>query len=438
MINGASARASFAPTAMRVRIVYPRFERFLEAYPELGELPPVVGMWKYKMPPALGPQILATMMPEGIDWRIVDANVEEVDYDEEVDLVAISFFTPQAESAYAIGDAFRARGVKVVMGGMHPSMIPDDVLAHCDSVCIGEAEGTWLTILEDARAGALRPQYGPSMPAPEEWVRPRTDLFDVTRHYDWHAALVQAVRGCPRPCPYCNIPWIYGRDVRMRAPRDVADEIRALGDRELYLTDDVVMLTSKRITKYANELFGAIAEDGGARLFLTSSLVFNMREPFLDLLAAAGTRSLYVTFGFDPISRGIYAGDREMMAVAQAIVERVQERGIRFYAAFGLGFDDDGPEIADNILELCARSGIITAEFFLATPFPNTPMWAQLKAEDRIFHTRWGEYNGAHVVFRPARMTPDELVAMFLRLWKTFWSDMDVEKSLSCFQHRRA
>lgn len=422
---------------MKVRIVYPRFERFLEAYPELGLLPPVVGMWKYKMPPALGPQILATMAPDDLDVRVVDANVEEIDFDEDVDLVAISFFTPQAESAYAIGDGFRARGVPVVMGGMHPSMIPEDAAPHCDALCIGEAEQTWPTILEDARRGALRPRYGPSMPAPSEWVRPRRDLFDVERDYDWYAALVQAARGCPRPCPYCNIPGIYGRDVRLREPADVADEIRALGERELYLTDDVVMLTSKRITRYANELFGAIAENGGARLFLTSSLVFNLREPFLDLLARAGTRSLYVTFGFDPISRGIYAGDPEMTRIGEAIVERVEARGIRFYAAFGLGFDEDGPEVFDHVLGFCERAGIITAEFFLATPFPNTPLYAQMKRQERLFHTRWREYNGAHVVYRPARMTPDELVAGFLRCWTSFWSGMDIERSLSCFEHRR-
>ncbi len=422
---------------MKIRIIYPRFERFLEAYPELGELPPVIGMWKYKMPPALGSQILATMTPEDVDWAIIDENLTPIDYDMDVDLVAISFFTPQAESAYAIGDRFRARGVPVVMGGMHPSMIPADVRAHCDSVCIGEAEGTWLGILEDAKNGELKPIYTPSMPDPKDWIIPRKDLFDFERDYDWHASLVQVARGCPRPCPYCNIPGIYGRDVRLRDPVDVAAEIAALSGREFYLTDDVVMLTSKRITKYANELFAAIAATGTVRMFLTSSLVFNVREPFLDLLAAAGTRSLYFTFGFDPVSRGVYGGNREMMAIAESIARRVEERGIRFYAAFGVGFDEDGPDVFDHILEYCARAGIVTAEFFIATPFPNTPLWAQLKGENRLFHTRWREYNGAHVVFQPKQMSPDQLVEGFLRMWKTFWGGMDVERSLSCFEHRR-
>ncbi|MBX3273099.1 MAG: cobalamin-dependent protein [Sandaracinaceae bacterium] len=422
---------------MRVLIVYPRFERYLEAHPALGELPPVVGMWKYKMPPALGAQILATMPPDDVEWRIHDANLRSVDFDERWDLVAISFFTPQASSAYRIGDEFRARGVPVVMGGMHPSMIPDDVAPHCDAVCIGEAEGTWPAILADARAGALRPRYGPSRPDPREWVRPRRDLFDAERDYDWFAGLVQAMRGCPRPCPYCNIPGIYGRDVRVRAPAAVAAEIRELGGRELYLTDDVVMMTNRAMRRYADELFGAIAADGGANLFLTSSLIFNARDDFLDLLAAAGTRSLYYTFGFEPISRGLYAGDPAMTARAIDIVKRVQDRGIRFYAAFGLGFDEDEPALADRLLDYCARAGVITAEFFLATPFPNTPLYHQLAREGRLLHRDWGRYNGAHVVFRPKHFTPDALTETFLGLWRDFWIDKDVERSLSCFQSRR-
>lgn len=422
---------------MKVLIVYPYFERYLEAHPVLGELPPVVGMWKYKMPPALGPQILATMMPEDIEWRIHDANVRPIDYDEPLDLVAISFFTPQATSAYLIGDRFRERGVPVVMGGMHPSAAPNDAAAHCDAVCIGEAEGTWPTILEDARRGKLKPRYGPSRPEPADWVRPRRDLFDAERDYDWYAGLVQAMRGCPRPCPYCNIPWIYGREVRMRDPLDVAAEIHELSDRELYLTDDVVMMTNRKIRRYADELFGAIAANGGARLFLTSSLVFNARDSFLDLLRAAGTRSLYYTFGFEPISRGIYAGDRAMTDHGVDIAKRVQDRGIRFYAAFGLGFDEDEPGIADRILEFCHRAGVITAEFFIVTPFPNTPLYRQLSREERLLHHDWARYNGAHVVFQPKHFTPDELTETFVSLWREFWADKDVDRSLSSFQYRR-
>ncbi len=421
---------------MKVLIVYPRFERYLEAYPELGEIPPVVGMWKYKMPPALGPQILATMLPADVEWRIHDANLRPVDFDEPFDLVAISFFTPQASSAYRIGDRFRERGVPVVMGGMHPSMVPTDAAPHADAVCIGEAEGTWLEIVEDARRGALKPLYGPSRPPPSAWVRPRRDLFDAERDYDWFAGLVQAMRGCPRPCPYCNIPGIYGRDVRMRDPEDVAREIRELSGRELYLTDDVVMMMSRKIRCYADELFGAIARDGGARLFLTSSLIFNARDTFLDLLAAAGTRSLYYTFGFEPISRGIYEGDRALTARGVDIARRVQDRGIRFYGAFGLGFDDDDPATADRILEFCHQAGVVTAEFFIVTPFPSTPLYRQLDLEGRLLHRDWQRYNGAHVVFQPRHFTPDALVETFLGLWRDFWRDQDVDESLSCFQYR--
>lgn len=421
---------------MRVLIVYPRFERFLEAYPELGEIPPVVGLWKYRMPPALGPQILATMMPADVEWRIADENLAPIDVEEPWDLVAISYFTPQAGAAYALGDRFRERGVPVVVGGMHPALLPDDAGRHADSVCVGEAEGSWLRILEDARLGRLARRYGPSRPEPREWVRPRTDLFDVQRDYDWYPALVQAVRGCPRACLYCSLPEIQGSDVRVRDPADVADEVRSLGDRELYITEDVVMLTGRKMSQYANALFGAIAERGGAQLFLTSSLVMNLREPFLDLLARAGTRSLYVTFGFEPISRGVYDGDRRMTELARELVDRVQSRGIRFYAAFGVGFDEDDPGLFDRILEFCRSAGILTAEFFIATPFPGTPMWRDLRREGRLLHDRYGEYNGAHVVFRPKQMTPDALVEGFLRLWREFWSGRDLDRSLDCFQYR--
>ncbi len=419
---------------MKVRLVYPRFERFLEAHPGLAELPPVAGLWKYRMPPALGLRILAATMPGDVEWAVTDENIEPVDFDEDVDLVALSFFTPQAESAYAIGDRFRARGVPVVMGGMHPSIIPDDAAPHCDSVCIGEAEVLWPRILEDARQGALRPTYGPAMADPSLWVQPARGLFERPDHYDWDATLVQVARGCPRPCPYCNIPILQGDALRFRPVDDVVDEVRSLGGREFYLTEDVVMFKGRSVARYADELFRRIGELD-AKMFVSSSLVFNARPAFLDLLARAGTRCVYVTFGFDPISRGIYRGEPRMIDAGRRVIDAIEERGMRFYAAFGLGFDGDDPGVFERILRFCEDAGLVTAEFFIATPFPNTPLFYRWSAEGRIHHTRWTEYNGAHVVFTPEQMTPDELEAGFTHLWREFYGRVDLDRSLDCFTH---
>lgn len=419
---------------MRIRFIYPRFERYMEAYPDLGLIPSVAGLWKYRMPPALGVQILATITPPEFEWAITDANVEPVHYDEDADLFAISFFTPQAESAYAIADALRLRGKTVVMGGMHPSVFPEDAIPHCDSVCVGEGERAWLRILDDLRAGALRPRYDGEPTPPEEWVTPLPDLFPKVDGYDWNAQLVQVARGCPRTCDYCNLPILQSHGLRFRPVEQVMENVRQLRGKDFYITEDVVMMQSRAIARYADELFTAIANEN-ANIFITSSLAFRNTPQFLELLARAGARSLYVTTGFDPISRGVYDGDPALTRKAIEIAKRIESFGIRFFGAFGLGFDEDSPEVFDRVLAFCDAAGIVTAEFFIVAPFPNTPMWKQLTSEGRIHHRRWTEYNGGHVVFRPKQMTEDQLVAGFHRCWRDFYSGVDVDRALSCFQH---
>ncbi|MBX3249887.1 MAG: radical SAM protein [Myxococcales bacterium] len=417
---------------MKIRLIYPRFARFRDTHPELETLPELAGLWKYRMPPALGLQILATLMPDDVEWAVTDANVDPIDFDEPLDLVGVSFFTPQASSAYAIADEFRARGVKVLMGGMHPSMIPEDAAAHADSVCVGDVETLWHTILDDARQGRLRPRYGPVEAPAETWVRPTRSIFDRPGVYDWHAALVQVIRGCPRVCPYCNIPEIQGKHLRFRDLDDVVDDIRGLRGREFYITEDTIMFKTRAVERYATELFERLA-DLDPRIFLTSAFGLNERPQFLDVLARGGTQCIYVTFGFDPISEGVYRGDARFVQRAKDTVAAMQDRGMRFFGAFGVGFDDDDEGTFDRILEFCESAGIITAEFFIATPFPNTPLWHQWRAEDRLLHTDWARYNCAHVVHRPKRMSEDRLMEGFLQLWRDFYAKVPVEDSLSCF-----
>lgn len=424
-----------ATVAVRIRLIYPRFERFLESYPDFEDVPSIAGLWKYKMPPALGVPMLASMIPEGIEWSATDANVEPIDFDEELDLVAISFFTPQATSAYEIADRFRERGVKVVMGGMHPTMIPEDAVPHCDAICLGEAEGVWPTILADAQAGRLQSFYSAPPTPPEHWARPMRSLFDSHERYDWGAALVQVARGCPRACPYCNIPGLQGSNLRLRPIDDVVAEVIELDGRDLYLTEDVIMFKAASVSRYTTELFERLAPHD-PRIFITSNFVFNTRPAFLKTLRAGGTQCIYVTLGFDPYSRGVYDGDVRLTEASRDMVRRIEDAGIRFYGAFGVGFDEDGPEVFDRILEFCESAGIVTAEFFLTTPFPNTPFWHQLRTENRLMHTDWRRYNCAHVVFEPKQMTATRLTDEFLRLWREYYRAVDVDEALSCFNSR--
>lgn len=420
---------------MKIRLVYPRFERFLEAYPDLASIPTIGGLWRYRMPPALGTQVLAAMMPPDVEWGITDENVEAIDYDEDVDCVGISFFTPQASAAYAVGDRFRPRGVPVLMGGMHPSIIPEDARAHCDSICIGEVEPLFNDILRDLRAGRLAPTYGPHPPTPPPWVRPVRGLFDDRGNgYDWKPSLLSVARGCPRPCLYCNLPILQGDLLRLRPVDDVIDELRGLEGRDVYITEDVIMFRARSVEQHTIALFDRIA-DLDVSIFTTSSLVFNARPRFLDALARGHTRANYVTLGFDPISRGVYAGDPKMIEATRRQVDAMQERGIRFHAAFGVGFDDDDPGVFERILRFCEDAGVTTAEFFIAVPFPNTPLYRQLDREGRLFHRDWRRYNGGHVVFQPKRMTEAELREGFLTMWTEHYAGKDVQQILAPFDH---
>jgi len=421
---------------MKVRLIYPRFERFLEAYPELADVPSIAGLWEFKMPPALGVPMLASMMPDDIEWAATDENVTPIDYDEDVDLVALSFFTPQASSAFEVADRFRARGVTVVMGGMHTTLNPDDSARHADSICIGEAEGAWPQMLEDARHGCLKPRYQAALTPPERWAKPMRSLFSDTKNYDWGAGLVQVARGCPRACPYCNMPGMHGPDVRLRDIDEVVEDVASLKGRDLYLTEDTLMFKARNVARYTTELFEKLAAVK-PKIFLTSALVFNSRPAFLDTLRAGGAQCNYVTFGFDPISRGVYDGDPRMTREAIEIVRRTEEHGIRFYAAFGLGFDEDDPGVFDRILRFCEDAGIVTAEFFIATPFPGTPMWADLTREGRLLHENWARYNCAHVVHQPKQMSVAQLEQGFLRCWQEFYREADMDEALGCFNGDR-
>ncbi len=422
---------------MKVTFVYPKFVKFLETYPELAELPAIAATWAFRMPPALGIPILVNLLPPDVSWRVIDQNVEPVDFSDDADLIAISYFTPQAAFAYDIGDEFLRRGKTVIAGGMHPSTMPQEAALHCTSLCIGEADTVWPGIIDDFRAGKLGKVYkAATVPLPEQIASAKPGIFDVEGKYDWHASLVSITRGCPFGCEWCNIPLYQDTKIRLRPMDTVVAEIEALAGKEFYVTDDMVMLNRPRITRHMIDLCDRI-KSLDVRMFLSCSPAMHNDPLFLDALAAAGAASMYTVFASDPVSARFYRRDPAVWRRTLDLVQALQDRGIRFFGSFGVGFDGTGDDQFDCILEFCKQANVKTAEFFIATPLPGTPFWKRVEEQNRFILPRnWEKYNCANIVFRPELISEDRLREGFVRLWKDFFANADLEESLSAFRQK--
>jgi radical SAM superfamily enzyme YgiQ (UPF0313 family) len=423
---------------MKIKFVYPKFEKFLETYPEeLGGLPQIAATWAYTMPPAMGIPVLVNLLPPDVAWAVEDQNIEPVVFDDDSDLIAISYFTPQAGYAYELGDSFMAHGKTVIMGGMHPSMIPENVAPHCHSLCIGEADTIFPAMLDDYCQGRLKPVYqAPTPPQPHEIVAPKRGVFDVQKKYDWHASLISITRGCPFGCSWCNVPTYQGTKTRLRPIDDVVRDIAELAGKEFYVTDDMIMLNRPALQRYMMALCERIAEYK-VNMFLSCSPAMNTDPHFLDAIARGGAKSMYTVFADDPFSNRFYARHPGVWERTLNLVRLLEERGIRFFGSFGVGFDSMGADQFDVILDFCEQAKVKTAEFFIATPFPNTQFWKDIEAQNRFIMPRdWKKFNCANVVFKPKHTTEQQLLDGFFRLWREFYTRSDVADSLTTFRQK--
>lgn len=433
----ASPRAVTMPRSnLRLRLVYPRFRKFLDGHDRLRPLIQKYEVGNYTMPPPLGLPIIAALTPPDVELSLTDDNIgKPIDFDEKTDLVAISFFTPQATRAYEIADEYRKRGTKVIMGGIHPSCRPQEALEHADSVCVGEVEPVWGEILDDVRAGALKRMYRPAGEYDlAKLPIPRRDIFDG-KDYNWSAHLVLVTRGCPVQCTGCPIPLKEGLDIRYRPIDKVIEDIESMPFKQFYIIDDTVMLPNKRrIQKYLLDLMER-TKGRGLSIFLASTMMMFPDPEFYRKLAAGGTTSMYTVFGFDRLSRRLLSADctpSEWQAGID-LVRMNEDAGIHFFGSFGVGTDGQDAGVFKRIVRFCRDARIDLAEFYIETPFPGTPFGKVCEDEGRLLHRDYEKWNTGNVVFEPKGMTKDELLGGFLQLWEDFYEGVDERRTLRTF-----
>jgi radical SAM superfamily enzyme YgiQ (UPF0313 family) len=342
-----------------------------------------------------------------------------LELDDAPDLLVMSVYITSARRAWAIADAYRARGTYVCVGGLHPSSLPEEASRHADSVFVGPGEGAWQAFLADFRAGHPQPRYEatPAMRSLAGVPPVRRDLIDRHRYLCPNSIVVS--RGCPHHCDFCYKDAFYegGRSFYTQTVDDALAEIERLPGRHLYFLDDHLL---------GNERFAAALFDGMrgmGRLFQGASTVKGILQgDLLERAAEAGMRSVFVGFEtLGPDDLRIDAKRRHLGQGYDGAIRRAHELGIMVNGSFVFGLDGDEPDVFARTVDWAVSRSIETATFHIMTPYPGTALYQRLAAENRIVSDDWDRYDTRHVVYRPRRMSPAELESGYRGAYRDFY-----------------
>ena len=366
---------------------------------------------------------VAAETPPGVKVKIVDEQFEDIPWNASFDLVGITCMTATAPRAYEIAARFRKMRTPVVLGGMHPTLCPEEAVNHAEAIVVGDAEGIWHQVIADARTGNLQPVYQNKEPPTLE------KLKELPRHFlqsGKYAAVhaVQATRGCPNACEFCSVSAYHKQTQRCRPVEEVYEEIARLSGRFLVFVDD--NLTADQA--YAQRLFDSLK--GLGKLWVTQSTLSIADNPDLvDSAAEAGCAGLFI--GLESFSeRNLTSVNKICHRVEKyrAAIEFLHSKGIAVEAGIVFGFDHDRPDVFERTLSILEELHIDSIQVSVFTPLPGTTRYRQM--EHRIISRDWSHYDFHHVVFQPARMSVVELKAGHDWVTKEFYRPWRIVKRL--------
>jgi len=367
--------------------------------------------------------LLAALTPPGHTITIVEEAFATDDIDQDVDLVGITVLTELAPRAYQIGDTYRQKGVKVVMGGIHPTVLPEEALEHADAVVIGEAEGIWPQLVADAASGQMQRIYrAGNMTNLNGLPKPRRDLSPGTngKGYIPIPVGVETSRGCPYDCEFCCIGQTLGSQYRLRPVQEVIAEIESIDSPHLFFVDDALGLNRNA----AKELFTEMIPL--RRQWLAQGTVSLAEDPeLLGLMKRAGCLGLLI--GFESVQKDTQDEVNKIKNLSIDFYEamhRFHGEGFGILGCFVFGFDYENKDVFDQTLEFIMRSRMDCAQLRILTPYPGTRLYTRLSSEGRLFVDDWWlhGYPPDTLLYQPKGMTADELITGFARLNRQAYS----------------
>jgi len=387
--------------------------------PAMGRKPgkPYVASWKME---PLGLSTLAALTPPEVEVAFYDDRIEPVSYNHSTDLVAINIETYTARRAYDIASHFRARGVPVIMGGYHATLMPSETADYCDSVLVGEAELVWERVLSDAARGSLAPRYQADCATSFEYQMPRREIYASKRYLP--ITLVETGRGCNFSCKFCSISSFFDGQYQGRPIEAILEEIKRLKACNLFLIDDNIVSDLER----AKELFRALIPLR-VRWISQGSITMADDEELLDLMRRSGCIGVLV--GFESLQAEILKqmgkGWNKGRTSYEWAIQRLHRYGIAIYATFMFGYDGESEQVFNETMRFSIEQGFYLAAFNHVVPFPGTQLYSDLEAENRLIYPRWWLEPGVKfgdVVYKPTNCTPEELSQRCFDARKRFYS----------------
>ncbi len=362
----------------------------------------------------LGLAYVAAVTPSNWDVKIADENIDKFEL-EEVDLIGITAFTSNINRAYQIARMYRERKIKVIIGGIHASMLPDEALQYADAVVVGEVEGIWERVINDFENSRLSPKYiGPQIDLARFNIMPRRDLLHP--NYLWNS--VQTSRGCPFNCNFCSVSRYLGKEYRQRRTKDVLDELEEIKGEYIAFVDDNLIGYSPESKSKAIELFeGMIKRELNKKWWIQTSINAADDEQVVELAAQAGC--MFVFIGFETISKGTLKAMKKGVNLKigvenyKKVVDTFHKYGIGVYGAFIIGNDYESPTYYKKLGDFLVHSGIDIIQITLLTPLPGTALMEQLQKEGRLvyqnFPQDWDKYRFSYMVHQPQGVETDTI-----------------------------
>lgn len=367
--------------------------------------------------------ILASLTPDDIEVSLIDENIDQIDFDKACDIIALTATTQQASRAYQISAEFRKRGVRVVLGGIHATVMTEEAANHVDHVITGEGESVWNSFLSDFIKGNARKIYkGEMLEDINKSPIPKYDLLNANNN---KIVWIQTTRGCPRDCDFCVASKIFGCKYRVKSIERIIEEITTVKNifnrPQVNFADDNMFCNRKRSKRLLEKLVGL-----GIRYLAQTDISVGKDIELLKLLKKSGCAILFI--GFESIDPTVLKKvDKSGWKYKQYLkyeeyINNIQSVGIGVFGAFIVGFDTDTHDTFSNLINFIDRNHLYAVQVTILTPYPGSRIREDMEREARLLDVGWNSYTCNEVTYIPRNFTPAELHDEHLRLYRNIYS----------------